>query len=231
MKVRIEIPDTLNDISLSQYQEFQKVLKANEGQEDSTFVSMKMLQIFCNIPIDTLNKVPIEAFSLASEELAKVLEAKPRHRLRIKIGGQEFGFIPKLEDITLGEYVDLENYLKDSSTFHKALAVMYRPITMKVRDTYEIEPYDGADKYADYMKEMGLSDALGALLFFWRLAEELLNATIASLEGELMETITASVHNSEVNGDGINPLTTLQTEILQTLTASRNYLYTNVCLN
>jgi len=144
----------------------------------------------------------------------------------------EYGFIPDLENITLGEYVDLEKYMADPLTFHKAMAVLYRPIKMKVQDTYLIEDYIGTEDRGEIMKEAGLSDSLGAMLFFWTLGRELVNDILASLKEEgLKTTNTENDHSSQSDGDGINQSYILQMETLLKSIESQNYLFTNVCLN
>ena len=52
------------------------------------------------------------------------------------------GFVPKLDDITLGEYVDIESNISDwQKDAHKAMAVLYRPVNFKAKDKYGIAPY------------------------------------------------------------------------------------------
>ena len=58
--------------------------------------------------------------------------------------GIEYGFIPSLEDMTVGEFADLENYLTTGKDYHKAMAVMYRPIINSYSNTYKIQEYKGA---------------------------------------------------------------------------------------
>ena len=53
----------------------------------------------------------------------------------------DFGFIPDLENMTFGEYVDLDNFITDWQSMHKAMAVLYRPITFEKNDKYLIEEY------------------------------------------------------------------------------------------
>jgi hypothetical protein len=231
MKVKFQIPASLNDIALSDYQEFQKILKANEGQEDSTFVQMKMLEIFCKADPDKLRQADISVFSFAVDELAKILERKPAYNKIIELDGQKFGFIPKIDAMTLGEYVDLESYISDPLTFHKALTILYRPITMEVKDTYLIEPYKGSDQYAEAMKEVGLSDALGAMLFFWTLGRELVEHTIASLVKESKTMTSEEDLSSQQNGDGINQLYISQMEMLLSSMKSQELMFINVCAN
>lgn len=232
MKVKFEIPQTLNSITLGQYQNFQKVLKDNEGAEESSFVGMKMLEIFCNADFEKIRNVDLGVFDVALNKLKEVLEMKPSMSKKIVVDDTEYGFIPDLENITLGEYVDLEKYIADPMTFHKAMAVLYRPIKMKVKDTYLIEDYIGTEDRGEIMKEAGLSDTLGAMLFFWTLGRELVSDILASLkEEELKTTNTEKDHSSHSDGDGINQSYILQMETLLKSIESQSYLFTNVCLN
>jgi hypothetical protein len=232
MKVKFQIPQTLNSITLGQYQNFQKVLKDNEGAEESSFVGMKMLEIFCNADFEKIRNVDLGVFDVALNKLKEVLEMKPSMSKKIVVDDTEYGFIPDLENITLGEYVDLEKYMADPMTFHKAMAVLYRPIKMKVKDTYLIEDYIGTEDRGEIMKEAGLSDTLGAMLFFWTLGSELVNDILASLKEEgLKTTNTENDHSSHSDGDGINQSYILQMETLLKSIESQNYLFTNVCLN
>ena len=61
------------------------------------------------------------------------------------MGGVEYGFIPVLDDMTLGEYVDLDENFTDWDKMHKAMSVLFRPIKLKKGDRYQIEEYDGMD--------------------------------------------------------------------------------------
>ena len=232
MKVKFQIPQTLNSITLGQYQNFQKVLKDNEGAEESSFVGMKMLEIFCNADFEKIRNVDLGVFDVALNKLKEVLEMKPSMSKKIVVDDTEYGFIPDLENITLGEYVDLEKYMADPLTFHKAMAVLYRPIKMKVKDTYLIEDYIGTEDRGEIMKEAGLSDTLGAMLFFWTLGSELVNDILASLKEEELKTMnTEKDHSLPSDGDGINQSYILQMETLLKSIESQNYLFTNVCLN
>ena len=86
----------------------------------------------------------------------------------------DFGFIPKLDDISLGEFIDLEGFMGDWSTMHKAMNVLFRPIKksrvsrwFRLKTTYyTIQDYDGKGVYEENMKDMPLDVALGAVVFF-----------------------------------------------------------------
>jgi hypothetical protein len=105
----------------------------------------------------------------------------------------EFGFMPNMDEMSLGEYVDLEKYISDWGTMHKAMAVLYRPIVAGKGEFYEIEPYSGSDKYADVMRDSPVTAALGAMVFFYRLGKELLKLEAMS------ESLKKSLDSMSIN--------------------------------
>ena len=48
MKIEINVPTSLSEITLGQYQ---KYLKIAEENPDGNFLSAKMIEIFCGIPL------------------------------------------------------------------------------------------------------------------------------------------------------------------------------------
>lgn len=231
MKVKFQVPASLKDIPLKDYIAYQKILDANKDAQESEFVTMKMVSIFCNVSYEDLQKLSLTQYDVVVQMLQDVFGQKPTFRNRIKIGDTDFGFIPKLDDISLGEYVDLENYMKSPTTYHKAMAVLYRPVTLKVKETYLIEDYEGSDKYAEFFLDCDLETALGAMLFFWNLGKELLTDMKTSLQEELMTMNTENAHSLDSDGAGINQSFISQMEASLELMQSQNWHSINVCLN
>ena len=163
MKINITIPENLNEITLYQYQRFEKLIKDNEPSE---FVNQKTIEIFCNIDLKDVARIRIAEVSEILKHINELLQHKPKLTTTFKLGVYEFGFIPKLEDLTAGEYIDIENYLGDVQTLHKAMAVLFRPIKHKSNKLYTIEEYESSDKYSEVLKYMPLDVALGCMLFF-----------------------------------------------------------------
>ena len=64
------------------------------------------------------------------------------------------------------------------------MAVMYRPITRKFKDVYDIEKYKGTDD-KEIFKNASISVYLGAQVFFWNLTNDLLKLIPQYLEKEL----------------------------------------------
>ena len=200
MKIDIKIPETLNEIHLKQYQKFDKLIKDNEASE---FVNQKTIEIFCNIDLKDVARIRLADTEELLAHLNNLLNVKPKLITTFKLGNYEFGFIPKLEDMTSGEYIDLENYLSDVATFHKAMAVLFRPIKTKVKDLYTIEDYESSDKYAEFLQYMPLDVVLGCLVFFSTLTNDCVNGLMDFIHSEVEQSETAK-KLLEKNGVGIN---------------------------
>jgi hypothetical protein len=144
-----------------------------------------------------------------------------------KIEGLEFGFIPNLEDITFGEYVDLENNITKIDNFHKAMAVMYRPIKTRSKDKYEIIPYTGTDEFSDLMKFAPLDVVMSASLFFWTLGNDLVNSSLLSLEMEIKKNpkVMTSANELSLQKTGVGIIQSMHSlkETLQDLTKSQSW--------
>lgn len=203
MKVDINVPESLNEITLYQYQKFEKLIQNNEA---SHFVNQKTIEIFCDIELKDVARIKVADTDSLLVHLNTLLQTKPKLTRTFKLGIYEFGFIPKIEDITSGEFIDLETYLGDTETLHKAMAVLFRPIKSKVKDLYIIEDYEAADKYSEVLKYMPLDIALGSMLFFWTLLNDCGNALSHYIQNEV-EQSEAAKQVLEKNGVGINQFT------------------------
>ena len=219
MKVDINVPDSLNEITLYQYQRFDKLIQNNEP---SHFVNQKTIEIFCNIELKDVARIKVTDIEDLLSHINKVLQEKPNLTKTFKLGIYEFGFIPKLEDITSGEFIDLENYLSSTETLHKAMAILYRPVKSKVKDLYAIEEYESADKYSEVLKYMPLDVALGSMLFFWTLLSDCGNALMDYIQSEV-EHSEAAKKVLERNGVGINQFTQQLREIFSNSIQLQNY--------
>lgn len=214
MEVKITVPDSLKDIPLHKYQKFHKVLEVNKDASfNDLFIQEKILQIFCDLPLSDAIKYRKKDIDNITEMITQTLEQKPDLVLSFKLGDTEFGFIPKLEDMTFGEYIDLDNSISDVQNLHKAMAVLYRPIKQKIKDKYLIEEYRG-DNYHEAMKHTPMDAVVSSMLFFWNLGIELSKAMIVYLQER--EDLTQE-QISALNGAGINQFMLLPMEMLQSL--------------
>tara|TARA_R110001592_G_scaffold79979_1_gene238629 strand:- start:245 stop:982 length:738 start_codon:yes stop_codon:yes gene_type:complete len=161
MKIEINVPSTLNEITLGQYQ---KYLKIAESNPEGTFLDAKMVEIFCGIPLSDSYKLKMASVSAITDIINSLLEATPKHVPRFTMNGIDYGFIPDLDDMSLGEYIDLDNNASKWEQMHVAMNVLYRPIKTSRLGKYNIEEYDVNNP--EEMKDMPLGAAIGSLFFF-----------------------------------------------------------------
>ena len=181
MELKVKIPKRMQDITLNQYQRFMKECGDESLSED--IIALKMLEIFCGVPVSDSYKLRMSDVYSVCDGINKALKETPSLINRWKYVDQEFGFIPQLDDMTFGEYVDLDKYIKDWDNMHKAMAVLYRPVLTSVNGKYDIEEYKG-DSYWDLMKQMPLNVVMSSMLFFWTLENDLVKVMIRSLKPE-----------------------------------------------
>lgn len=222
MKLDILLPTNLSEIPLSRYQEF---IAMKEKSNDEEFIAQKMIQIFCGMKLGEVAKIKMKHLNELITHFTKVFSEKPQLIRKFKIKDIEFGFIPKFDDISFGEYVDLENYMKDWKTYHKALSVMYRPIKNTNKDKYEIVDYEPNEDMQDLMKFAPLDVAISSSFFLSSLGIELLKATQTYLKKELKKMTASTNSAKDINlaktGVGMEVSMDWLTETLQSLMKSQ----------
>jgi Tfp pilus assembly major pilin PilA len=235
--VTLNIPTSLSDIKLKEYQKYIKDVKnltekENPTQKEIEFSNLKLLECFCGINLKQAYKLPMTEFNSVVSHINELFNTNNRlHNKFDMIDSQgdkiTFGFIPKLEDISMGEFVDLEKYIGDWQQMHKAMAILYRPIIHEKNQFYLIEEYEGSDKYSDIMKDSPIQAALGAMVFFYSLGTELSKHLMDSLANHLKEDLDFK-QTLEQSGVGINQFTHSLEEMSANLKKLQNSPFLNV---
>jgi hypothetical protein len=214
MKLDITIPENINEITLRQYQEFDKLNIENES-----ILRLKMIEIFCNVDEVIVRNMKASDIVEICNGINQMFDINHNLINRFELNGVEYGFIPVLDDMTYGEYVDLDTYIGDVQELHKAMNVLYRPVILKQRGKYLIDEYK-PDTFNN-MLDMPLGVALGSMVFFWNLGTELSEVTINSLVKENKGNILQSL-NLDKDGDGTRLSMDSLRAILQDLKISLN---------
>ena len=226
-RIQIDVPKSLRGIKLKEYQKFIKVSQENKDAEDPEFLNLKMLEIFCGLTLKEAYNLKLSDFSFVINHINDLFKENTPLMSRFSmsdVNGNEveFGFIPKLDNISLGEFVDLDNYINNWDDMHKAMAVLYRPVTLVKNDMYLIEDYESSDKYSEALKDMPIDIALGALLFFYRLGKELSSYLMDYFQKEAKDNLHLK-RALEESGVGINQYMQSLKETSSVLTELPNY--------
>ena len=229
----LNVPKTLRGVKLKDWVKFVDIYNKNKDNDSDEFLNKKMLEIFCGVSLKSLHELPVSSFGSIISHLYSVLGSKTPLVNRFKMKGVdgeevEFGFIPNLDKMTYGEWEDLENYIWDDKNMHRAMAVLYRPLVYSMGDKYRIHKYEGTDFYAEVMKDMPIDIALGAKVFFYRLATKLGNYTMDSIVSEYQKKEDSNSQKlSEENGKVIKQYMSLRKEMSEELTKLHPYQFIN----
>ena len=217
MKLNINVPTSLKDITLRNYKRF---LKIQETVTDEKFLNAKIIEIFCNVKLEDVMLLKFND----SEEIVNILtdlfDSKPKLVTKFKLNDKEYGFHPQLDDLTLGEYIDLDTFIGDWENIEKAMNVLYRPVLVSLKDKYSIEKYR-VETVVDIL-DMPMDAVLSSVFFLWNLGMELSQTMMNYLEEEENNPALTEFLNSQESGDGINQFMDSLTEILQDLKISLN---------
>ena len=188
----IKIPATLRDLNVGQWQKYIKIYEKNKDNDNPEFLDRKLLEIFCGVSLQDVDKLGLSVFDDTVQYVSTLLGSKMDLVKTFDLVGTDgatvhFGMIPNLDKMSYGEFIDLEKYMFDDDNFHRAMAVMYRPIKHHNKDKYLIHDYKGTEFLAEVMRDTPLDAALGVRVFFWRLATKLGNYTMVSTLKELQK--------------------------------------------
>ena len=214
MNVNLRIPTTLNEITLGQYQEYAKL----EGLSE-TDLQLKTVEIFCNVPPIVVRNMKATDIVEICSIISGMFDTKHQLISMFKLNGVEYGFIPSLEDMSFGEYVDLDTFIGDNDNLHRAVNVLYRPIEHRQGNRYTIKEYD--PNTSEIAKDMPLDAVLGAVVFFYNLGKDLSIAMLNCLDKKNEQTL-AEYLTSMPNGGGTIQSMDYLTEMLQSLNISLN---------
>jgi len=193
-----------DDVTLEKWAKL--MYKKNQSNSNEALETIAALS---DIPKKLVNELGINDVATILKRIAKMQEKENTKLKRIiKVDNVEYGFHPNLEDITLGEYADIETYLKlgIENNLTKLMAVLYRPILEKEGKQYSIEAYDSSSTRlrAEKFKKMKAEDVNSSLVFFWTLGNELLMTLPLYLMEQSQEILNkVQMSNLQTNGTGL----------------------------
>jgi hypothetical protein len=189
MKIKVNIAANAAGVTLVKYIDYQNAVDSIEKVHIITGKSTESIKILQMHVIDEI----ISKFEAALQLSPEGFERK------VRLGATELGFIPNLNEMTFGEYIDLDSSCSDlyqdgklnGQSALKMMCILYRPIKTKFGKYYDIAPYNttAIAKYQDDVKQLTLAHVLNVLLFFSSLEIELYNSSLEYLAKEITEIV------------------------------------------
>ena len=178
-----------SDVNLStwlQLIDFETGTKTEEATETIAALS--------DIPKKLIKELSLSDVAVIMSKVGELQQEQDTKLKRIiEINGVEYGFHPDLDSISLGEYADIEQFIKNGidKQLPELMSVLYRPVKLKKNDIYIIDSYDGDIRLrAEEMKLMSAEQVQSALVFFYTFAKVLSEIMPLYLMERLKETKT-----------------------------------------
>ena len=228
--IKLIVPDSLHEIELGQYQEYLAAIENLDATEDAEQINRKLIETFCGLKPEQVNLLPLTSIESLLGVLSGAFSEEFELIRHFELDGVKFGFIPKLDDMSLGEYIDLESSFGDWEKMHKAMAILYRVVNFEKGEKYNIVSYETNEELAEAMKMMPLSVVMSCMVFFYHLGTELAQATLSYTQKLVKESSTTSQVREalELNGVGINQFTDSLKAMSEDLMKLQPYRSTNV---
>lgn len=167
-KLTLTLPDSWAEVNLDKFMEISSFQMSSNLQK-----VIDTIAVLSDTDSDIIRRLPGGEITRIAEALlwTRELPTEGQFKPIITIDGVDYGFVPKLSDMSVGEWIDIEEYSRDISlNLHKIFAVLYRPLIVALNDKWRrIEDYEtvSADMRANIFREkMMISDVYGAMLFF-----------------------------------------------------------------
>lgn len=153
------------DVTLANWIKLVNKKTDTKGEE-----AYQLIQELSNIPKDIIKKLELSDIAVIMGRIGE-LQSQADNKLQriIEVDNKRYGFLPDLDSITLGEYADIETFIKMDIDKHlpEVMAILYRPIVEEKNGVYTIEAYDGEIKLrTEEMKKMTAEQVQSALVFF-----------------------------------------------------------------
>jgi|TARA_R110000751_G_scaffold2471_4_gene13426 hypothetical protein len=152
-----------------------KLVDFHNGTKSSE--ALETIAELSNIPKDLIKQLELKDVALIMSKVAEMQQEQNSSLKRvIEIEGKRYGFHPDLDSITLGEWSDIETFIKQDieKNLPEVMAILYREIEEEKNDIYTIKAYDGNISIrTEVMKKMSAEQVQSALVFFYHFVTKL----------------------------------------------------------
>jgi len=191
-----------SDVSLEKWIALIELETESKGKE-----AEETIAALSDIPNKLIKELSLRDIAIILGHIAELQSEKNTVLKKIiEIDGIEYGMHPDFDSVTLGEYADVETFIKEGveKNMPNIMAVLFRPVVEKKNKAYTIQAYDGDIIIrAEAMKKMSAEQVQNALVFFYHFVKESLR-TLPSFLAEQIQEIKTQLQTETLqrSGDG-----------------------------
>jgi hypothetical protein len=199
---KYRVIESWKEVTLEKWIKLTELEGLTQAQETKALINT-----LSDIPEKLISKLSLPDITVILSRIAQIQQEKNNELVKvIEVDGKEYGFHPSLSDITLGEFADLEHFIKQGvqDNLPEIMAILYRPIVEKEGDAYIIEAYDGKiDVRAEKFKKMSAEQVESSLVFFWIFVNEWSKITKLYLLDQKEEMTSKMLEKVSLKSGGI----------------------------
>lgn len=199
---KYRVIESWKEVTLEKWIKLTELEGLTQAQETKALINT-----LSDIPEKLISKLSLPDITVILSRIAQIQQEKNNELVKvIEVDGKEYGFHPSLSDITLGEFADLEHFIKQGvqDNLPEIMAILYRPIVEKEGDAYIIEAYDGKiDVRAEKFKKMSAEEVESSLVFFWIFVKEWSRITKLYLLDQKEEMTSKMLEKVSLKSGGI----------------------------
>jgi hypothetical protein len=206
--------DSYDKLTVGKFMEISEVLNAGMDEVDSNSM---VIAILSDMDVDDVLNLPLGAYNHLLQKTGFLME-QPKTRIiadRYRLGGMDLDVMLNLKNMTAGQYIDYQHFIKDPEKYMvELLSVFLIPRGKKYGDGYEI-----MDVHKVIREHLSIVDAVSMSAFFLTLSRTLIKVTLTSLTKDLkkmrkktknqeeIRKLEQAIANLENVGDGLHLLT------------------------
>jgi len=201
-KVNLEIgvPQNWKAVTLRKYLELLKDMEVYKDTPEA--VDAALFHHLCGVDVRYLSKLDISIYTDIRTQLHKLMSVEDLPLVRrFHLDGIEWGFEPNLSEMSYGAYVDIQKYeeVKIDKNWAEIMSILYRPVTNRIGELYEIKPYSGKIDKEKFL-DVSMDVHFGAMFFFLNTLTDLLKDIQSSLSQKLQKQVLKSNTTFTKNG-------------------------------
>lgn len=168
--------DNYNSLTIKKYLDIKEVLEMNTEEIDK---QVSLIAILNDMDENDVYNLPLPEFQELNEKTAflnELPQTRNYPKTKYKLGGLELETVLDMRDVTAGQYIDYQTFVKDSDKYLvELLSVFLVPKGKKYNDGYDILEVQNAIR-----ENLSILEAISLSAFFLILCESLIKATVHS---------------------------------------------------
>ena len=163
------MPLSWGEVSIKQYQDLMMLIDNEKNELDT---KIRTIAILTGCELSLLSKASVANLNKVHKRLGQLTAKLPSKTFRrvIEIEGVEYGFIPDMNDLTFGEFVDIDTWLQSGyANLIDILTVLYRPVLKRKGEKYNIAEYEASSRVERakvFSRSMSVDCVYGAIVVF-----------------------------------------------------------------